>query len=226
LHAVDTANGKALWQFGVYSFLPVCPAIGRDGTLYLPVDNGYFYALNPDGTVKWREVITDNGYGSITCIPSIGPDGTVYQYRSKPGTPGMAAFDPATGEELWRCTLPGDVYTAEVVAIRADGTLFIGGNVTDPEPHSAIYAINGATGEVLWNSVDTAGYVHIAPCIDAAGKLYVTTSSCKLACLSGTDGSEIWRYDLPGANTATPSIGPDGTLYVASTGGLLAFCDP
>ncbi len=226
LHAVDGASGAALWQFDTNTEYVTDPAIGLDGTIFVRAVNGVLYALSPDGVLKWSEAVLDGGVGSIAVVPSVGPDGTVYQSRSKPGVGGLAALDPATGEELWRCTLPGGVYLAEVPAIGADGTLYIGGNMTDPEPHSAIFALNGATGGVLWQGADIAGYIHTAPCIDASGKLYVTTSSSKLACLSGTDGSEIWSYALPGSYTTTPSIGDDGTLYVSCTGGLLAFRDP
>ena len=38
-------------EFPAYIFST--PAIGRDGTIFFGAANGKFYALNPDGSLKW-----------------------------------------------------------------------------------------------------------------------------------------------------------------------------
>ncbi|MEM2089259.1 MAG: PQQ-binding-like beta-propeller repeat protein, partial [Thermoproteota archaeon] len=50
------------------------PAIGYDGTIYVGSHDNYTYALNPDGSLKWKyetEAWVDSS-------PAIGSDGTIY----------------------------------------------------------------------------------------------------------------------------------------------------
>lgn len=47
LHAVDTATGAVRWSFTVGGALRVRPAMGSDGTLYVPSDDGRLYAIGP-----------------------------------------------------------------------------------------------------------------------------------------------------------------------------------
>ncbi len=57
---VWAAAGDILWKFHTQAsltnenFVDSCPAIGDDGTIYFGSDDNYFYALNPDGTLKWK----------------------------------------------------------------------------------------------------------------------------------------------------------------------------
>ena len=50
------------------------PAIGAEGTVYFGSHDGSFYALRPDGTLKWNISTGD----AIESYPAIGRDGTVY----------------------------------------------------------------------------------------------------------------------------------------------------
>ncbi|MEF8874652.1 MAG: PQQ-binding-like beta-propeller repeat protein, partial [Candidatus Thermoplasmatota archaeon] len=50
------------------------PAIGSDGTIYVGSRDTNLYALNPDGTEKWR---FDTG-NYVLSSPAIGSDGTIY----------------------------------------------------------------------------------------------------------------------------------------------------
>lgn len=87
-----TAEGNEKWKFeakgGIYS----SPAIGADGSIYFGSRgregtdaNGVFYALNPNGTVKWVVNMSDFGTrgdgGSpnyVDASPVISPDGILY----------------------------------------------------------------------------------------------------------------------------------------------------
>ncbi|MFC1537352.1 PQQ-binding-like beta-propeller repeat protein [Gemmatimonadota bacterium] len=86
LHAV-APDGSLKWTFGVRQRIVGTPAVGRDGTIYFGTGNislmswptglsggNYFYAVNPDGTLKW-ELFTD---GPIFSAPAITYDGTIY----------------------------------------------------------------------------------------------------------------------------------------------------
>lgn len=51
-------------------------AIGKDGTIYFGSDDNHIYALNPDGSEKWRFKM--NGVDDMDSSPAIGEDGTIY----------------------------------------------------------------------------------------------------------------------------------------------------
>jgi len=50
------------------------PAIGIDGVIYVGSRDHYLYAINPDGSIKWRHETGDE----IVSSPAIGYDGTIY----------------------------------------------------------------------------------------------------------------------------------------------------
>jgi outer membrane protein assembly factor BamB len=71
-HAIKP-DGTELWSFDTIGAIGSSAAIGSDGTIYFGENKGFFYALNSDGTLKWKL-----GAGSISSSPAIGDDGTVY----------------------------------------------------------------------------------------------------------------------------------------------------
>jgi outer membrane protein assembly factor BamB len=82
LHAFRP-DGSLAWTYeterGIVMDVPSSPALGLDGTIYFggagqyQGRGGYFYALNPDGTLRWRYLA-----GCDQSAPSVGGDGTVY----------------------------------------------------------------------------------------------------------------------------------------------------
>lgn len=92
LYAVSQ-NGQLLWTFDVASagFSGVfrsSPSVDSDGSIYLGLNNGNpssaFFALNPDGTLKWLFVPGDlpddvpSDHFDIYSSPAIGSDGLIY----------------------------------------------------------------------------------------------------------------------------------------------------
>src|SRR5579859_7141868 len=76
LGAASGATGKLKWKFnaGGGMFLAT-PTIAPDGTIYAANDNGYLYAVNADGTQKWKFAVTGELLGS----PAVDSNGTIYQ---------------------------------------------------------------------------------------------------------------------------------------------------
>jgi outer membrane protein assembly factor BamB len=74
-------DGTKFWQAPI--LVPGSPALAADGTIYVPGrypgTKGIpwfwaFYAVSPEGTIKWRVTVD----APILSGPTIGPDGTVY----------------------------------------------------------------------------------------------------------------------------------------------------
>ena len=66
-------DGSLDWEFSGGGFIS-SPAIAEDGTIIVGSGDDYLYAINPDGTLRWKYK-TDGGLQSS---PAIGSDGTVY----------------------------------------------------------------------------------------------------------------------------------------------------
>jgi len=81
--SVYAADGDLKWHTGqvgkanIGDGIVTSPAIGSDGTIYVGTysNNGQLYAVNPNGTLKWK---TDFIGESIYASPAIGSDGTIY----------------------------------------------------------------------------------------------------------------------------------------------------
>jgi alcohol dehydrogenase (cytochrome c)/quinohemoprotein ethanol dehydrogenase len=123
VNAYDARTGELKWSYDPQvprETLPVacCDAVNRGVALYgdkvfVATLDGFLVALNQkDGAVAWRkQVVPDHASYTITGAPRvahgkvfIGSAGSEYRARGS-----IAAFDWATGKELWRFhTVPGD----------------------------------------------------------------------------------------------------------------------
>ena len=148
--------------------MPGSPAIGSDGTIYLPTGmlnndtTGYLYAINPDGTQKWRYQFA--GLPSSTA-PAIAADGTIYVHMN--GDEGniaaiekLYAINP-DGSLKWVFKPNGDLgmftsYVQSSPAIGPDGTIYVGSMNT-------FFAIN-PDGTMKWQ-VSPSVHHHVSPAI-------------------------------------------------------------
>ncbi|MEM2175649.1 MAG: PQQ-binding-like beta-propeller repeat protein, partial [Candidatus Micrarchaeia archaeon] len=92
------------------------PAIGKDGTIYVGSWDNYLYAINPDGSLKWKFKTGDN----VRSSPAIGKDGTIYvgSYDNY-----LYAINP-DGSLKWKFKTGSSVYSSP--AIGKDGTIYVG----------------------------------------------------------------------------------------------------
>jgi len=54
------------------------PVIGADNTIYIGTLKGEIVAINPNGTIKWRQALIGNHPGIITGSPAVAKDGNIY----------------------------------------------------------------------------------------------------------------------------------------------------
>ncbi len=87
-----TAAISQKWQFTATGPIRAALALGVDGTLYAAGEDGFVYALDASGNLKWKF-----DAGPMTAAPAIGADGTIYVSNQEEST---FAINP-TGTQQW-----------------------------------------------------------------------------------------------------------------------------
>nr|WP_319373494.1 PQQ-binding-like beta-propeller repeat protein [uncultured Methanobacterium sp.] len=196
------------------------PVIGSDGTIYVGSDDGKVYALNVDGTVKWIYATgMYNKVGSINSL-TIGADGTIYAVSGSYDNR-LYALN-VDGTLKWNYKAPGNIYNPKV---GADGTIYLG--CTDGK----LYALDH-NGTLKW-TYDTGTYIYSrgrGPAIGSDGTIYVESVESysrggNLYALN-PDGTLKWTYTIGGNLQGSPTVGPDGTIYVGGADGKLYALNP
>ena len=201
------------WRFEAdYLGFKSSPVIDQNGVLYLPARDNYLYALNTDGSVRWRYKINDWGSDS----PALAEDGTIYigSLDNK-----LYAVNP-DGSLNWRFDAQYDIIESSPT-VGDDGTIYFG--VIGPDFSGRVYAVN-PDGSEKWH-LNVSGCVYSTPAIGDDGTVYVTSYNRYLYALDPSDGSVIWKYRA-GDVFGSPSIGVDGTIYVPSHDDYLYAINP
>jgi outer membrane protein assembly factor BamB len=247
LYALDVPNRKALWRFqigscpqnvGVGPDASRCdvdggPTVGLNGVLYTGGDA--VYAINPDGTLRWRFATG----GHVASSPALLPDGTVVA-GSQDNL--IHAISPE-GTKRWDFRTGQDVESAP--AIGEDGTVYVGSD------DQKLYALS-ASGTLLW-AFNTGGDIRASPAIGPDGTIYVGAFDSLMYAIrkDGTlawtfrtgdriissalidaagvvvfgsqddrlyalepDGEHRWSVELGGDVDSSPLLASDGTIYV------------
>src|SRR5690606_13251991 len=113
------------WSFETDGPVRSSPAIARDGTIYVGSNDGFLYAITPDGKELWKYETRKNYEGralNIYSSPSIGSDGTIYVGADDAY---LYAFNP-DGSLKWESNLGSLAWVKSSPAIGADGTIYVG----------------------------------------------------------------------------------------------------
>ena len=147
------------------------------------------------------------------------------------------ALDRDTGQLVWERTLtPGSFFGGEIGSgAFVDGKLVVVSNVGDPATNSPTdvaraFALDPATGAVLWQAEDFAGKI-FAPVGAVPGVAFVGTDTGLLAALDTQTGARLWTYQAPARTGCGPSIVDGRVLWgygfilfgPAGEGGVLSF---
>lgn len=205
-YALDPSLNTMNWVFEAGQDFNSTPAIGADGTIYVSSTNGNIYAVNPDGSEKWRAVY---GTWSATAI-AIGNDNTLYMAAENGAEGALISYDPDNGTEKWRKVLPAKINHGGP-AIAPDGTIYVGGY------DEKITAYN-PDGSEKW-SYTANGAIETVPAIDSDGNIYFGDLAGFFHIIS-PDGEKLWKVVKLGDEIHSSAvIGSDGTIYVAANDG-------
>jgi outer membrane protein assembly factor BamB len=222
------ANGPAtahlLWKFKLPTDAlgNASPVVGPDGTIYMPSDSGFF-AINPDGTLKWQK--WTGAFGGFTLTrgaPAVAADGTVYVWKANSFSNGgrLYAINPSDGSVLWSFDV-GDVSYGSPT-IGPDGTIYIAGFVGKPSgnQYGNLYAINpNGTLKWVWHAPSANCAFETSAALGPDGTVYIQHNCLGLIALSssGTLKWDVTRYGALGQAWDSPSVGPDGTIYIGNS---------
>jgi outer membrane protein assembly factor BamB len=192
---------KVRWKYPTGQFfdghlIDSSPAIGPDGTIYfgtdqygawgqpqgVPVDTS-FWAVNPDGTLKWA---FETGDG-VESSPAIGLDGTIY-FGSYDSCLYAVADSGSQGVLKWKFRTNGPIDCSP--AVDGSGIIYFGSR------DSTLYALY-PDGSIRWTFKADGGF-ESSPTIGGNGYLYIGSFDGNLYAL-GTGAPDVGmvRIDIP-----------------------------
>jgi outer membrane protein assembly factor BamB len=169
-------------------------AIALNGTLYIGSNDGYVYALNPSGSIKWQIRVnnTDNNNlftspNSMYTTPAIGNNGTIY-IGSNEGY--LFALEPTLGNLKWKYNAGYPLQSSPI--IDTNGNLYFGAG-------QSVFSIGdaGDHGYSRWlNPFYTNGHVNSSPALGQNGFLYFGSDDGYLYAVNSLTGLEKWKQNL------------------------------
>jgi outer membrane protein assembly factor BamB len=202
--------GTELWSSPANG--PVGDVLVTGGVVYVGTVDSAVYALDPaTGKPLWHHLMGAGKtyYLAVTSGAVVAASGSNGQTPS--GYPGgVYALDPATGKLLWTVDAPF------VIGLDVDGdAAYVGAAVKD-DLTGGVTALSAGTGEVLWTfdfpvNVDPDGGVE-----HAGGVVYATSSMGEIWAFNATNGSQLWRSQIPGASFQQGPVIADGVVYASS----------
>lgn len=140
------ARGQRAWTFEMFGIVYESAAIGPNGVIYATNESQYLYAINPDGTQRWR-------YSAPGTVgpPTVAPNGTIYVPVSRSPSGEIHAVNP-DGTRRWMYQTPHSA--RRPLSLGSDGRLYYAGYTQTWNGGTGTYVING-----VWQSLDDSGNV-------------------------------------------------------------------
>ena len=212
--ARDVRDGSVVWSTGENIITTSAPSlVESEGRFYIGQSSGGWRCRRTsDGELIWTSWVSG---GSTSPVDS----GRVYVGSGHY----LYCLDAATGSVIWRFWERAAMLNS--VAVGHDGTTYSGTSSV-----GLFYAVN-PDGSEKWRFDFERSYVMLsAPIVGGDGTIYVSTvhGVARLGRVYAIkpDGTLLWQYDFPTQTFASPTLGPDGTLYIlCSDKYLYAFRD-
>lgn len=203
LYAVSPAPEMTqIWAFDCEGVTQSTPVIDNN-TIYIASNSGYLYAVNKDGSLKWK-----TQYGT-TCssVPAIGTDGSIYLCGENTEGGVIMSVSP-NGNINWKIQ-SGAKFPNSGIVVDNNDQLYVG------HSNNELLCLNSTNGDTMW-AFKTQGKVISTPAIDNLnniyfgddkGVFYVLNKDGKMRYKELKLGSKIW---------SSPAIGTDGIIYICS----------
>lgn len=210
LHAVKDNN--LLWKYQLEQGSVIhwsSPTLDSNGTIYFGSDDKYLYAINPNGSPKWRYYAG----GLIRNSPAIALDGTLYVGSSENST--LHALNP-DGSLKWNLSVNGGIQGSSPT-IADDGTIYVG-----VRGNPSVYAVN-PDGTIKWTA-DLGDAIDSSPAIGTDGSIYFGSGLGRLYALY-PDGTLKWQFQSGNTIWSSPAVDADDNVYFYSSDAYIYSID-
>lgn len=209
VYCLDARAGTEIWRFTtgcVVNAAPTFARIGHRPMLFVASMDRTFYGLDARTGKKiwsfevqpWTYTVGESVAGS-PIIAKIGGRkimlATMWNGDRRPlrtvQSGELFAFDPGSGELLWRHELTSANLTSPALMnVAGKEMLFIGSE------DGALYACDAATGELRWKYTTGHRIAATPVCVKVDGKpvVIIANGFGMVRCVSAADGAPIWKY--------------------------------
>ena len=202
--------------------------IDGDGTVYIGSADHYFYALTPDGSLKWR-------FATNEIIDSSALLDDRHRVYFGSGDSHVYCLDKDTGRMIWKFAAHSTQAVERQFGIKTYNLNWFEGNLAmlpdgtllAPNDNYLVYALDRDTGELktqyianemVWSSPAVNPDTHrvfFASCFNALLNIF---------CYDARTGKKIWTAGSLGSTSASPlltSARPEGAVLVGGFDGIL-----
>jgi outer membrane protein assembly factor BamB len=204
-YKINRQTGMAVWTFSEARNYFIGQANEDAGTIYAPANDGFLYAIDADGNLKWA---FETGH-FIWAQPQIGTNAIFVASMDR-----FVYALTKTGEEIWSMEMEGAVVGSPILS--EDGTrLFVGSIGKD------FTAFDTSNGRLVWSF--TAEDSIWGRGVLAEGTLYVADSGGSLYALDPGTGNLLWQQAIPGSIIGGLTALDDGIALATEEGMIRAL---
>ncbi len=227
IYCLDAKTGSFIWKFPIGYRVASTPTV-VDGVVYTGADDGKIYAIDADdGTQIWER--NAGGLQAATLFSSM------VQKRSSPTVANNRLYvgamdgnfyclDTADGTVIWTYPISTTAYGIGGTPVVSEGVVYIASG------DGKLYAFDAAAGTLKWNATLTTAtrYMTGTPVVIEELGMLVSYAHAggffmgqRMEGYNITDGSMLWRVDLPGYGFSTSPAIYTPTYYNNGTHDLL-----
>ncbi len=201
LYRLNTADGHQIWKFDARvsprmsynNWFEANVTIGPDGTIYAGNTNFNYYAITPDGQLKWTYETGSNAWSAA----AFGPDNTIYWGSCDTFCHAVSS----EGKPRWKRRTLGFISASAAVGL--DGTIYIGSF------DSYFYALDPLTGKTRWK-FKTNDHIYSSAALLEDGqetRRIIFGSTDGILYALNPQGELQWQYDTGAPIRSSPVIG-------------------
>jgi len=200
-YSTSDISGDVKWWFKIDSHIWGAPVIDNNGDIYF--GGSWFYAVYPNGTLKWK---FEDNWIKVDSAPAIDENGVIY-VGSIWGFPNfLYAIYTNNGSLKWKFPTGGDIDSSPVIG--DDGSIYFGSE------DDYIYALY-PNGSLKWKFLTSVGVLS-SPAIGVDGTVYCGSHDGYLYAFYPDNGTVKWKFGTGNWVRVSPCIGDDDTIYCVS----------